>query len=530
VINKKILIKMFLVIISVLVNLHFLCAITVPENPCPKYFHYERAGNFIEGVIEVDNDYSGFYKVLVNATLPFFNPERAKKLNISVDDYDLLYERRFPTLRFRIKYQSLAEFPKITSVMVNDRQLCYSPTPPSYAGSGITNLWAVFYFSSTAQKKDNYDTIPTNIPSFITNFPIFITKPNYYQTTHAKQNPTIKITFDKVPSFPYVPPTYPSYPDTQTTLNNTLITVVRLPENEVSSNQPNDFFSSGTTEKLYTSIFIPTQPSSASGSINSDDTHTEKCGLAYNSMHLFIGGTTTDAGEFPWMAAIFKYKNYDGSYEHLCTGNLISDRHVITSGHCIQYSKYFSYSMEELVVAMGRNNLANWAVNAEVSRVEKIHMHPKYRTQHGGHDLVIMKLARNMQGTIIPVCLYKENRDLESLVITGGIVAGWAENNVKIAVKQNLQVVSHEECLRKSEAYSNFSSDGYTFCAGKAGNNGPCTGDIGAGFYVKKNSRMYLRGLFTYGLSKTLSCDSEFLGVFADLATEHNWMNDILRK
>jgi secreted trypsin-like serine protease len=55
-----------------------------------------------------------------------------------------------------------------------------------------------------------------------------------------------------------------------------------------------------------------------------------------------------EAGEFPFMALLFK-RTIEFVYIYLCGGSLISDKFVITAGHC-----HRKYPGEEFFVTFGK--------------------------------------------------------------------------------------------------------------------------------------------------------------------------------
>ena len=51
-----------------------------------------------------------------------------------------------------------------------------------------------------------------------------------------------------------------------------------------------------------------------------------------------IGGTQAYKGQWPWVVAVRKGNNF------ICGGTLISDRWVITAGHCVERYNWKSFS------------------------------------------------------------------------------------------------------------------------------------------------------------------------------------------
>lgn len=74
------------------------------------------------------------------------------------------------------------------------------------------------------------------------------------------------------------------------------------------------------------------QESIFSSLIEKDDTKLEKCLFKY--VPLIIGGENATAGEFPHMA-LLGYTTANGKISWECGGSLISEKFVLTAGHCL---------------------------------------------------------------------------------------------------------------------------------------------------------------------------------------------------
>lgn len=113
-------------------------------------------------------------------------------------------------------------------------------------------------------------------------------------------------------------------------------------------------------------------------------------------------------------------------------------------------------------------------------------------------------------------------------------MAGWGKDesgaeHVAEPKKVALPVVSQEMCLRSHRAFLNLTSEA-TFCAGKQDGRGPCTGDSGAGFMIKRNERWTLRGIVSIALEDPVSksCDLTKYFIFADVAKVVRWLKEAM--
>ena len=49
-----------------------------------------------------------------------------------------------------------------------------------------------------------------------------------------------------------------------------------------------------------------------------------------------IGGTKTPPNRFPWLAGLYYKSNRNEEWRHGCGGSLISSKHILTAGHCVE--------------------------------------------------------------------------------------------------------------------------------------------------------------------------------------------------
>lgn len=70
--------------------------------------------------------------------------------------------------------------------------------------------------------------------------------------------------------------------------------------------------------------------------INTVSRLSDQCGSTRDTVNLIIGGEDIYPGDFPWLTAIMYRQKSD--YKFHCTGNLLSDRHVLT-GTLIKFNK-----------------------------------------------------------------------------------------------------------------------------------------------------------------------------------------------
>ncbi|KRT81630.1 Trypsin [Oryctes borbonicus] len=156
--------------------------------------------------------------------------------------------------------------------------------------------------------------------------------------------------------------------------------------------------------------------------------------------------------EFPWLAAIMYKEN--ANYKLQCTGNLISNKHVITAGHCVENTTIESpKTRDDFVVVLGKLNEPT-GNNIRTTRSVKTNADSKIA-------IIILKEPVIFERKIRPICLWNSNEDQKEMVGKIGVAVGWDSHQGKRTPKKvELPIVAQEECLQSSKSP--------TFCAGKS--------------------------------------------------------------
>lgn len=292
-----------------------------------------------------------------------------------------------------------------------------------------------------------------------------------------------------------------------------------------------DFFEGDFSPTRHPIITLPTRPAPSP----------DACGtVQIEARPLITYGQETTEGEWPWHAALYRYKG--ANMQYLCGGSLISRSHVITAAHCVTKSKTnIVINHELLLIYLGKYNLYKQDGGVQNAGIVKIIIHPEYNASYLHNDVAILQLQRPAEITeyVRTVCLWQEDIDLNSIINRLGTVVGWGFDEsgdvTETLMQAKMPVVSTETCIFSNrDFFSRFTSD-KTYCAGFRNGTSACTGDSGGGMVFSKtagNSVIWqLRGIISLSVAlqnEKVVCDTSHYIVFTDLAKHLDWIRSTI--
>ncbi|KAF5283195.1 hypothetical protein FQA39_LY17387 [Lamprigera yunnana] len=268
----------------------------------------------------------------------------------------------------------------------------------------------------------------------------------------------------------------------------------------------------------------------------------ETCGTVKIEVRpLITYGQSTTEGEWPWHAALYRYKG--ANMQYLCGGSLISRKHVITAAHCVTKSKTnLTVNQELLLIYLGKHNLYKQDTSVQNMGVSSIIVHPEYNASYLHNDLGILQLERPAEITnfVRYVCLWDEEINLNNILDRLGTVVGWGFDETgdisESLMQAKMPVVSTETCIFSNrDFFSRFTTD-KTYCAGFRNGTSACTGDSGGGMVFPKSSSgnslvWQLRGVISLSVAlqnEKVVCDTSNYIVFTDIAKHLDWIKSII--
>ncbi|XP_072394379.1 serine protease gd-like [Diabrotica undecimpunctata] len=548
------------------------------ESPCPSIFRYQYDNqNGLYGEIQIIVPTSTNKVILnlemsignavqgYNGKIEVINP-KATAINIS-NGRPLVYYVYFPS------WQNIP--PKITQIVVNGNLICTGPKVPMNSVPFITTVNLQHTLRINISPLSSSNIAPENNLIPVNNYP-------------AGEPPDASFHFYEIDQ--YGNTKRPTYTDkNKFNFNPTLppnqFNFQPKPQQQPVTESPSDVYKGNpffTNDNIYNtgnngqkpntgSIIHTPRPTAAplrpTQNIPAIATHTEPprpseqpidflddielaskdsvqpvrpyedvCGQSLTTNHLIFNGKLVPRGAYPWLVAVFQVKTTGVNY--ICSGSLISTKHIVTAAHCVEID-HRKLRPQEVLLILGKLNIHKWIpVRGEkIVEPESIHIHPDYESLTSDADIAVLTLGESLQITnyIRPVCLWRGDTDLDFVVGHSGTIVGWGkdENGVLMTEEPkqtDLPIVSQEKCLASNLQFHYITSN-RTFCAGFRNNTGPCNGDSGGGFVMKWDGRWMLRGIVSLSISETntKSCDLSNYVVFTDASKFLNWLRSFLK-
>ncbi|EFA02919.1 serine protease P80 [Tribolium castaneum] len=226
-----------------------------------------------------------------------------------------------------------------------------------------------------------------------------------------------------------------------------------------------------------------------------------------------VGGDDIPIEQVPWQISL----QYYGS--HMCGGSVISEKYVITAGHCTE-----GVTEDDINIRAGTSIRES---GGQEVKIAKIHHHPKYDGGLIDYDISILELATplTLSDKISPVKLPEANTVWPDNIDV--LISGWGTTEEGSgSLPSNLQgvtvqIVSPESCKK---AYGADAITTRMICAGvNGGGKDSCQGDSG-GPLVVPNADNTLGGIVSWGAG---CARPQYPGVYSNVAALRDFITEV---
>ncbi|XP_063992560.1 CLIP domain-containing serine protease B4-like [Diachasmimorpha longicaudata] len=235
-----------------------------------------------------------------------------------------------------------------------------------------------------------------------------------------------------------------------------------------------------------------------------------------------FGGRYARLGQFPWMAVIHQLITKRDIA--MCSGSVISERWILTAGHCI------ANNPQRFLVVLGdvdkRNIVGTRYEGPGVAMItKKSVLHPQYEEFVCDIGLLYMPRDIKFGGNIQQIALAGSSYLYKSVVGRKALIAGWGQTGSHKSLPKlkwgELQIMSNEDCSAFWDV------DDEHFCTEAMMKTDTCSGDSGSPLMLGTNDDPIVIGVVSYG---DRFCPSSAPGVFTRVSSYIGWIRKVTRK
>jgi len=246
-----------------------------------------------------------------------------------------------------------------------------------------------------------------------------------------------------------------------------------------------------------------------------------------------IGGTPAAAGLYPWQVTLGEVGDplqlyNDSVYPHFCGGSVISEKWVVTAGHCM-----FGVVANSIAIKAGvLQRSAAPDSNIQIRGAKSITMHPNYTDYYHwqvGDDIALIELNEPLTFTsrVRPVALANVSApDTGNVVVSGwGRTDGFVSTQSDLLNAVLLPIRSNATC-NASFTWGTDPVNSAMMCAGSpTGSIASCNGDSGGPVVYRASTTDSWRqvGIVSWGQTNCVN-----YSVFTRVSNDYAWVKSVV--
>ncbi|XP_032666185.1 chymotrypsin-like protease CTRL-1 [Odontomachus brunneus] len=231
------------------------------------------------------------------------------------------------------------------------------------------------------------------------------------------------------------------------------------------------------------------------------------------------GGSYANEGQFPFMAVV--HRLIDGRRVAQCGGTIISERWVLTAGHCVAKRPRRFFVIFGIVDKTGIGYDVNKGPGVAMITTSAL-VHPNHFFSRNDIGLLHMPRDIPFSDKIQPIHLAGP-KEMKVMTNATAYVVGWGRDGYGFTGTKRLKyalmpLISKRKCT----AY--WRVDYRNICTIPGLGKNACQGDSGGPLFIMRNDQPLQIGIVSYG---DAHCPSGKPGVYTRVAAFAEWIQDV---
>jgi hypothetical protein len=219
-----------------------------------------------------------------------------------------------------------------------------------------------------------------------------------------------------------------------------------------------------------------------------------------------VNGSNASHGAYPWTVGM--YLQHRGKLMFFCGGSLITNKYVLTAGHCLQSPGGRRTPKRKIRLILGGHDRRIDSPHQETRSVRQIFVHKEIHLKTDfDNDIALILMDRPVKFTdyIRPVCLPEYDRSYDHEDTT---IVGWGKLSndfdgptADILQEARVPIIQQKKC-REETRYSDHEITNNMLCAGyDTGLRDACKGDSGGAMvWTPEEQNFYTQiGIVSWG-------------------------------